>query len=384
MQKTEKNEFLQLFQKMIDYGLLGIYKRQKMTEKASDSSFVPALARAGAMGAFLNLKFDLEVDGEGILPETEYEIFHMFEFPLRRMIDQLPEPFRTLVMENTEYYEAEALMEDTGRGKVILTEDGYLMLSDRRFFKAKDRIDQLREYNGQRIFEELCRDGDHDTYVENRHFLEQAENVYIPETAGHQNEEQRRFMKKYGDLFALCYEKNDRITLFRCKRCGMILREYQNGVFSCLSKKCNAMLEQKQEIEMHGPGWVLNDIAARNIYYPGRLEQKTQELLDEAVTSKTVESYELWPGKWEGQVDTWDFKVQLSGGRILVVDAKDVESPHWLIEDPREYLENAEFIYVVPNDRSKEYLDQVNHHKKVLGKASCLRIKEFAKLIGER
>ena len=163
---------------------------------------------------------------------------------------------------------------------------------------------------------------------------------------------------------------------------GMVLRENRIGVFSCVSQKCNAQLDKKIEIEMHGPGWVMNDIVARNIYYPGQLEQAIKKIIEEGKEIGTVEQYELWPGKHEGIYDTWDFKVQMNNGRILLVDAKDVENPHWIINDRREFLDGAEFIYVVPDDKSKIYLNQVNDHTNCVGKVQCLRVKELKKLIG--
>lgn len=371
-------EFIERFSKMIDYGFLGVYKRQKLYEECVETRFVPTLTKACAIGAFLNLKYELFKDGNGILPETEFQLFKMFEFPLAEIINLLPHQYIDALVENSNYYSVPALIENTGNGRVIITEDGYLMLGDRKLYASKDEINQIGEYSGQLIYEELCK-GD---YVKNRQFLECKENVYISENAITQSEEQSKFIKTYPELFEKCFEKNTRVGLYRCKRCGMVLRENRIGVFSCVSKKCNAQLEEKIEIEMHGPGWVMNDIAARNIYYPGQLEQKIKQILETGKIGGTVEKYTLWPGKYEGRYDTWDFMVYMSNGRVLVIDAKDVEHPHWIITDPREYLEGADFIYVVPDDKSKTYVNQINDHVSCRGKIQCLRVKEFKKLIG--
>lgn len=80
--------------------------------------------------------------------------------------------------------------------------------------------------------------------------------------------------------------------------------------------------------------------------------------------------------------ESWDFKVKMNNGRTLLIDAKDVENNHWIINDKREYLEGAEFIYVVPNDKSKVYLNQINNHINCKGKVQCLRLKELKNLIG--
>ena len=370
-------EFVENFSKMMDYGFLGVYRRQKMSEENVQTRFVAALAKACAIGAFLNLKYELYKDGEPILPQTEYQIFRMFELPLKEIIDDLPEKYRRAVKERTNYFHVEALLERIGNGKVIITEEGYIMLAESKLHASKDEIDQISEYNGQLIYEELCK-GD---YVKNRHFLECGENVYIPGNLFSQSEEQTKLRRAYPELFNMCYVKNTRTSLYRCKRCGMVLRENKIGVFSCVSQKCNAQINKKKEIEMHGPGWVMNDIVARNIYYPGQLEQRIKKILETGKEIGTVEQYELWPGKYEGIYDTWDFKVQKNNGRILLIDAKDVENPHWIINDKREFLEGAEFIYVVPDDKSKIYMNQINDHASCVGKVQCLRIKELKKLI---
>lgn len=371
-------EFVESFRKMMDYGFLGVYKRQKMSEENVETRFVAALTKACGIGAFLNLKYELIKDGAPILPQTENQLFKMFELPLAEIINDLPEKYRCAVIESTHYYDVEALLESTGKGNVIITEEGYIMLAESKLHASKDEMDQISEYNGQVIYEELCK-GD---YVKNRHFLECAENVYIPEDAISQSNEQTKLKKAYPELFSMCYVKNTRANLYRCKRCGMVLRENRIGVFSCVSQKCNAQLDKKIEIEMHGPGWVMNDIVARNIYYPGQLEQAIKKIIEAGKEIGTVEQYELWPGKHEGIYDTWDFKVQMNNGRILLVDAKDVENPHWIINDRREFLDGAEFIYVVPDDKSKIYLNQINDHTNCVGKVQCLRVKELKKLIG--
>lgn len=373
------SEFVQYFSKLIDYGFLGVYKRLKQSEETVDTRFVPALAKACAIGAFMNLKYELLKDGKRILPETEYQLFKMFEAPLSYIINDLPEKYRYELIENPQhYYDVEALIESTGKGKSIITEEGYIMLGKSEFQASKDKIDQISEYNGQLIYEELCK-GD---YVGNRHFLECKENNYISENSFTQSSEQTKFINAYQDLFKMCFDKNTRTSLYRCKRCGLILRENRIGEFSCVSKKCNAFLDEKIEVEMHGLGWVMNDIVARNIYYPGRLEQEIKNILEAGKAIGTVEQYTLWPGKHEGIYDTWDFKIQMNDGRTLLVDAKDVENPHWIINDKREYIEGAQFLYVVPNDKTKIYVNQINDHKNCMGKVQCLRLNEFKKLIG--
>lgn len=371
-------EFVEKFKKMVDYGFLGIYRRQKLDEESVKTRFVPALTKACGIGAFLNCKYLLSKDGKKVLPETEFNMFKMFQYPLSEVIDAFPEKLRNAVIENTSYYGIEALFEESEKGKGVITEDGYLMLGNSKLYASKDKTDQMSEYDGQMIYEELCK-GD---YARNRNFLECAKNVYIPENEIHQSEDQKQFKKANQELFDMCYQKNNRVSLYRCKRCGMVLRENKSGVFSCVSKKCNAQLDKKTEIEMQGPGWIMNDIAARNIYYPGRLEQEIKKILEQGIENGMVREYILWPGKREGIYDTWDFKVYMKDGQVILMDAKDVEHPHWIITDSREYVKGADFWYIVPNDKSKTYVDQIKNHSACAGKIDCLRVKELKRFMG--
>ena len=112
-------DFVKNLKKMIDYGFLGIYRRQKFAEESIETKFVPAIAKASGIGAFLNLKYELYKDGKRILPETEFELFKMFQYPLAKMIDALPEKYKNAVIENTSYYGIEALFEESQKGKVF-------------------------------------------------------------------------------------------------------------------------------------------------------------------------------------------------------------------------------------------------------------------------
>ena len=371
-------KFFEKFDKMVNYGFLGIYKRLVLSEENSKEKFVPALSKACAIGAFLNLKYKFYEDNEPILPETEYQLFRMFEFPLRKLIDKLPEEYRNYIKTKHIYY-LEAFISQLEEGKVVITEEGYEILQNSELYASKNMWDQMGEYNGQRIFREMIKEN----YVECRMFLERSQNTYIPENSVKQSDEQTKFIKLHSELFSMCYSKNTRDRLYRCKRCGMILKENKLNVFSCISKKCNEKLDEKIEIKMFGNGWVMNDIVARYIYYPGQLEQKIKRLLDKGVKQKTVRQYQIWPGKREGLFDTWDFEVIMNDGSSLLIDAKDVKNPRWIIWDERECKDGSEFFYVVPNDRKKSYLDQVNNHSNCIkDHARCIRVRELKKMIG--
>ena len=131
------NEFVEKFSKMIDYGFLGIYRRQKLSDEAVETRFVPALTKACGIGAFLNLKYNLTKDGNRILPETEFELFKMFQYPLSELIDILPDKYRCAVIEMTNYYGVETLFEESEKGKGIITEDGVFLNNGKGFDFSK-------------------------------------------------------------------------------------------------------------------------------------------------------------------------------------------------------------------------------------------------------
>ncbi len=370
-------EFSAEFSKMVNYGFLGIYRRLSIPEEDLQTRFVPALTKACGIGAYLNFKYNLKEAERRILPETEREMFKMFEMPLEEIINKLPQELINQIQEETDLYGIGALFESIDDGKGVLTEDGYEMRSNRAIYKSINCLEQMGEYDGQQIFEELCKG----EYREKRVFLENPDNVYIPDNSIYQSDTQQKFIKSFPDLFERCYQPNRRLSIYRCKRCGMILREPRLGVFLCVSKKCNQFLDEKVEVEMHGAGRIMNDVTARNIFYPGQLERSIKEVLDVAIKKGTVDRYELWPGKYEGIYDTWDFKVYLKDGRIWLLDAKDVENPHWIIIDKREFLKNADFIYIVPNDKPKVYLEQINNNTRCLNEARCIRVKDLKKIL---
>lgn len=38
---------------------------------------------------------------------------------------------------------------------------------------------------------------------------------------------------------------------------------------------------------------------------------------------------------------------------------------------------DAKFLYVVPNDKKKSYITQINQHDECIGKVQCIRLKEL-------
>ena len=363
--------------KMMDYGMLGVYRRKQLIDEHSDIKTVPALIKACSMGAWLNRKYKLfDKDGNGILPQTESELFLMFEHPVAEMIDGLPEPYRTQATSDVTYYGTDELIDD-GDNDIIITEDGYMVLEINAIAAAKDKVEQINEYDEYNIYQNM----NESNYVDKRLFIISGDNDYISVQDLLVNEDKRRFKENYPELFQLVYKRNERTDLYRCYHCGMILKERKAGDFSCVSKECNRYLDKKIKMDTTS-GWIMRDVVVQSIRYPGQLEIKIKDVLEKAIEKGTVKSYDIWPGKWEGTNDTWDFRVYMSNGSILLLDAKNVTNLYWIINDKREYMDGAKFWYVVPDSKEKRYVDIINENIAYDGIAGCLKVRELKKMLG--
>ena len=386
--KVEKvSHFYNDFEDFINFGFIGVYKR---INRGGEKNQIEDLIYPCALGAALNHKYGLfDKNGQCILPQNEYEIFEMFQEPLELIVEPLRESLGDAYVEDIkENMECSyPFIEEIGNGIYAITEDGNEILSYSKLIsQSKDAKDFIDEYRGARIFDEMCKSAN---YVEVREFLENPNNVIIPtKIVNALYEEQKEFKNQYKNVFDLCYEKIDKTELYICANCGLVLKQDINGEFHCISSRCNEELAKRELKKFNEPVFVLNSIAARNIFYPGRLERAIKKVLDEAKNLGIVKEYEMWPGYKDGCYDTWDFLVYLNdslsfGADKLVIDAKDVKNPKWIVEDFRRQKEGAKFIYVVPDSGDKkDYVKFVN--KGCGNEATCYKLKDFKKeLMGD-
>lgn len=374
------DEFVKEFENAVYLGVMGIYKRLKCEEYIAmerDSKFIRTLTKATSIFAFMNYKYNLyDSDIKEILPTDESKVFRMFQNPLEDIIDRLPETYKNILKSKSNLLGLEPLIELNDTYSCILTEEGFEFLNSRIIKNAKDDYNQETEYKGQRIFLELIK-GTQEDYNECRNFLMNQDNVILSDNKFYQTPKQKEFIKAYSEIINLCYDSQERKILYRCPECGMILREYKKGIFSCISKRCgkNNFINKKEAELPEGTFRVLNEIAAHNIYYPGQLEIQIKKIID-----KYEIKYEIWPDK-----DTWDFKITFENGEVWFIDAKDIEAPHWIIEDIKTKKNIKEkIIYIVPNDKHKTYLRTINEQIPKGCDISCIKLKEFEEIISSK
>jgi hypothetical protein len=153
-----------------------------------------------------------------------------------------------------------------------------------------------------------------------------------------------------------------------------VLSENEENDLHCVSEYCTqhskAFINAKS-IKVDGTIMILNEVVAHNIYYPGQLEMDIKTILNE----NKIEYY-LWPN-----MDEWDFKVIFEDGSEWLIDAKVVENPYWIKAD----IENKimkdysaeKIIYVVPNRRSKSYLEGVRKRIGSIHHIYCMKLNEL-------
>lgn len=369
---------------VVECAFMGLYHRLDQGENDPDlKKFSTLIAKACSLSSFLNFSYGLEFNHKRLLPETEWEMLNMLEFPLNDIIDKLPEPLKQEVYNETHLIRLDALFEIVNKdGTTIdITDDGYELLGYAHIAAALNSTNPISESLSHKIFHALLESGN---YEKCRFFLEDRANAYIKDNRIDMEPEQMEFIDAFPKLFSLCYQKSLRSNIYRCNNCGSILRERQPDVFSCVSKKCKNDPDKKILVETNFSGWILNDVATRYIYIPGQLEMAINDILKQGETNGRILSFVLWPGKTGSCSDTWDFKVNFSNGDLWVIDAKDIENPRWLIEDEREYPQKpGKFVYIVPNDRSKSYLETVNQNS--AGKYRCLKLNQLRDIVlGEK
>lgn len=344
---------------------------------------IPALRRACANGAFLNCKFGLYQNGQHILPQTEWELFNIFEIPLAELIDQLPTEYSKEIKEETKLYFIEALVEciDTEKCRFAITDQGYFVMSNNiKIRKSVKNKNPLREYHSQKIIENMFEQD----YVTKRLFLINEANVYIPCNKIDQTEEQKKFIDSYEDLVKLCYTKNssNKNKIYLCKNCGMVLKQDESGNFKCITKECNKKIDEREEINI-SQALIMNDFVAKCIYQPGILENNIRNILDKLKKSSIVLDYDIYPGENQSTYDTWDFRVKLVNEKVYLIDAKDHENVNYIIHDRIPHMEEgSKLLYVVPNKKPKNYLKRINEHFiKRKENIICIRLNELEKVL---
>ena len=340
--------FAQMYDDMYLFGFLGVYFRLSSHDDKDDlEKSLLLTSKACGIAAYLNRVHGLS------LPETEHDLFHMFTLEAKEaageLNDELKEELKSSMMFNSE-----PLLEEISDQEFVISDEGHDLLEMRLYRKSADAEEPLYEVLSQKIFKLIVNS---DNYVQIRLFLTDRKNTVISVSPIEQTSEQRAFIREYKELFELAYVKVEE-TVHQCCSCGLPVRKI-NGRLQCMNPRCKN--EEKNRKQLSGGSYyVLNETAARYIFIPGILEMKIKEVLEDMCNAGIARSFELWPGLY-GYPDTWDFSLELCNGKKVVIDAKDVSNPAYLIHDNRETPNGTMFYYVVPDDRTKDYVKHVNN-----------------------
>jgi len=368
------NNFIEEFLLAFDLTILGLYKKKQRNNNEA-YVYCGVLKKALDKFSYLNEKYQLWDDNnEYILPFHENMLITTFEKPLSYMIDKLPEKYYRM-MKDSRLYSLDALISTGNKYTYYLLPEAFEILERREFFKSKDKYNSEFEYIGQKLYLEMVNKGQIN-YEMIRSYLIKSQNVYLLTDRFSQTEEQERFINDFPDIFNMCYDKLPEGTreIKICSICGLVIRENQEKGMHCVSKYCTQHskgLINARSIKIDGTVMVLNDVVAHNIYYPGQLEIDIKNIL----TDKKLK-YNLWP-----DMDEWDFKVTFEDGSEWLIDAKVVENPYWIesdIEKKAKKRYSAEkIIYVVPNRRSKKYLECIRKNIYNKDQIYCMKLNEF-------
>lgn len=368
------DDFIKEFLLAFDLTLLGLYKKK---QKSNGKTYVycGVLKKALDKFSYLNEKYQL-LDGnnEYILPFNENMLITTFEKPISYMLEKLPEKYHN-VMQASRLYNLDALISTGNQYTYYLLPEAFEILERREFFKAKDKYNTEFEYKGQKLYLEMINKGQ-TNYETIRSYLIQPENVYLLTDRFSQTEEQERFIKDFPDIFNMCYDKLPEGTkeIKICPCCGLVIRENQGKDLHCVSQYCTQHSKgwiNARSIKIDGTVMALNDVVSHNIYYPGQLEMSIKTIL----TKKKIK-YDLWT-----DMDEWDFKVTFEDGSEWLIDAKVVENPYWIESDIEKKAKKSysaeKIIYVVPNRRSKKYLECIRKNIYNKDQIYCMKLNEL-------
>lgn len=375
-------KIVEIFNNSMELICLGLYEKQQNKSEKGEHKYSPLLKKALDKFSLLNLTYSLFAeDGEPILPSDETALITTFNFPIKNLIDKLPEEYAEL-FRNTDWYWEDAYI-NLGRENYYYCTSELLdkLNYDRIFRKASKSYYKELELESQK-FIDLLFNKSQEEYCEIRGFLQQKEHAYLTNSMLLEEDDIRSFRNTYTDIFKAAYEKltySDAVVKI-CQHCGLVLRELDDDTIYCVSERCSKKSKgftNYKEIKIFSEEiWVLKQNVARFIYYPGLLEQDIK---------KELQKFNIIPIPWPDK-DTWDFKFEIKG-QAWVVDAKDVKNPRVIQEDiamkEKEGITYDRVIYVVPSDRNKSYLDAIRRKIQDKKKIYCMTLPDFRRLLEE-
>jgi len=372
-------QFIEIFNSAMECITLGLCEKKQIKDSNDIYKYSPLLKKGMDKFAILNLIYLNEGD-RSILPTDENSLISTFNFSIINLIDKFPEKYIEGIKNETDWYIDSEFISVTGECKYYITEElNQLIFNERKYRKSIKAICKEFELESQKFYQ-LISNKEQDEYSEIRNFLEQKNHVYLTNSQLFEDDDVRDFKKKYSDIIERAYNivPYNEVELKICPYCGLVLKEKEDGILYCISEKCskksNGFIDVKS-MKLTDKVYVLNDSVAYSIYYPGMLEQEIKIILD-----KLKIDYDIWP-----DLDTYDFSFEINGEK-WAIDAKDVKRYYHISHDIEEMSkkenEYDKVLYVVPNDKSKAYLDAINR-KIDTKKYSCITLKRLKQMLDD-
>lgn len=340
---------IQKYIEAVDCGVYGFYCRQFPVRDISAAADM--LRHSCGLFSYLNVTYHTN-----IFPSYELEICKYLSRPFAALIEELPKELKRTeeIYQLAQYYE-DSFMDDKG---TILAE-GYSYLEDISYGKIGRAKNAMLEYNSQKLFREMC-SGSQEDYTFLRDFLSDKENSCFSQERIDWTEEQEKFCLQYPVIRDLAFCKctlNDG-NLFRCPVCGAPIHPFKgicHGSKRCEEKQNGETL--KQDPTPFPKVYMLSPEVIHDIYTPGQLENQIGKILKQH--SSLIIKNIRWPN-----MDTWDFKVELTNKKHFVIDAKMVKDPIRILKDAQGHQEKLDFrgtaLYVFPNWTKKSFFDTIH------------------------
>lgn len=365
----------QIFVRALDLAVLGMHARKFPDEYRKTGVATQWIQQSINLFSSLNIMHECSY-----FPETPRQLFEFLSTPMDEFVESLPENWQENLY-TTRIHHLGTMIEKIDSGEYYL-EDGFEYLKGFRYHKIRDSFTPEQEYVGQKLYTEMC-NGSLEDYICIRGFLSEPRNRVVPIDRLLQTPEQVEFFKKYPRIMELAYTspKLDSTTVYFCPNCGAVLVRSGKDGYRCMgSRSCNEILRNKGpkcETVCSTDLWIPNSAVIHNIYCPGQLERKIDELLSKQ--SKAAFTFKRWPDK-----DRVDFVITFSSRKTWGIDAKMTTNAGYILKDVQHKaaagLREDKLFYVLPNQQKKNMLN--NLQKEVRDpRISCVTFNEFAQIL---
>ena len=367
----------QIFVRALDLSVLGMHARKFPDEYREAGAALRWIQQSINLFASLNIMQECSY-----FPENPRELFEFLATPMDEFVETLPENWQEILYE-ARIHHLGTMIEKIDSSDYYL-EDGFEYLRGFRYHKILDSFTPGQEYIGQKLYVQMC-NGSPEDYICIRGFLSDPRNRFVPMDQILQTPEQVNYFKKYPLIKDLAYtlHKLSSTTVDCCPNCGAVLEKSGQNGYRCVgSRSCNEILRNKgpkRELVPSTELWIPNSATIHNIYCPGQLERKIEQLLSKY--PKEALTFKRWPDK-----DRVDFVITFSSEKTWGIDAKMTTNAGYILKDAQYKtaagLQEDKLFYILPNHQKKSMLN--NLKKEVRDpRISCVTFNEFAHILKE-